>query len=251
MTGIIPIKTPDGHDELARRTRRLGQRHRTVLLLVDGRRSVEEVIALAGSAGAGEEHYRELLAMGLVGLPDGAPIEPAVPGPPDDDGSHEADTDANGDSASQVELPPAGYPAESARAVEPVPAVAPPTHFPPCEPAPPVSDSELVLPSAQSLLPDSSLSDFDRLDDLSRRYDAPFEEARQILLRAVRTESPVAGRLTLMKIKRARGRAELEALLAEVEGRIARPRKKIVAAQTLSHVRHLLRMPASTSFTMY
>ena len=39
VAGTVPIKTAAGHDELGTRQRRLSQRHRTVLFLVDGRRS--------------------------------------------------------------------------------------------------------------------------------------------------------------------------------------------------------------------
>ena len=37
-----PVKTAAGQDELTHRSRGLGQRHRTLLLLVDGRRSSDE-----------------------------------------------------------------------------------------------------------------------------------------------------------------------------------------------------------------
>jgi hypothetical protein len=100
-------------------------------------------------------------------------------------------------------------------------------------------------------MPGPTLSEFERLDDDELpRADGPLEEAREILLRVLRNEAPVAGQLTMLKIKRASDRAELESLLDEVEARIARPRRTIGAAQTLRHVRHLLGTPTSTSFTM-
>ena len=80
-TGIVPFKTPEGQDELARRTRRLGQRHRTVLLLIDGRRTVDQVLALAYAAGVAETHYRDLLDMGLVALPADVVDAPTMPMP--------------------------------------------------------------------------------------------------------------------------------------------------------------------------
>jgi len=49
-SGAVPIKTPEGHAELGTRRLRLSQRHRTVLFLVDGRRSEAQVKALADSA---------------------------------------------------------------------------------------------------------------------------------------------------------------------------------------------------------
>ena len=146
--------------------------------------------------------------------------------PPQEDSPQPEATPAHAAQVRPVAPPPAGIESQSA------------------------ATNDSLLPSAQSLLPDSTLSDFGRLDVGTPHIDRPLEEAREILLRAVRTEAPVAGQLTLMKIKRAADRAELEALLDEVEARIARPRKMIVAAQTLRHVRHLLGMPTSTSFTM-
>ncbi|WP_372524478.1 hypothetical protein [Piscinibacter sp.] len=68
-TPTAPIKTPLGQDELRHRTRGLGQRHRTILLLVDGRRPVSEVLSLALKAGAETSHFEELVRLGLVELP--------------------------------------------------------------------------------------------------------------------------------------------------------------------------------------
>jgi len=61
-----PLKTELGLDELRRRTRGLSQRHRTMLLLVNGKRTRREVLTLAGQAGVGAEFFDELVAMGLV-----------------------------------------------------------------------------------------------------------------------------------------------------------------------------------------
>jgi hypothetical protein len=61
-----PQKTELGLDELRRRTRGLSQRHRTMLLLVNGKRERREVLTLAGQAGVGVEFFDELVAMGMV-----------------------------------------------------------------------------------------------------------------------------------------------------------------------------------------
>ena len=61
-----PIRTPAGEDELRHRTRKLGQRHRTMLLLIDGRRSLDELLSLAQRAGAAVSHFDELMQLGLV-----------------------------------------------------------------------------------------------------------------------------------------------------------------------------------------
>lgn len=66
----VPVKTDLGADELRGRSRTLGQRLRTVLLLVDGRRSLRDVLSLAQQAGAQASHFEELLQMGMVKMPE-------------------------------------------------------------------------------------------------------------------------------------------------------------------------------------
>ena len=65
----VPFKTAAGVDELARRLRGVSQRHRTVLLLVDGRRTLQQVLALAEAAGVPAGVFDELQAMQLVAVP--------------------------------------------------------------------------------------------------------------------------------------------------------------------------------------
>jgi hypothetical protein len=72
----VPVKTADGIAELARRTRRLGQRHRTVLLLIDGRRSAQQVLDLAQAAGVPAAVFDELLGLGLIAGPGAAAQRP-------------------------------------------------------------------------------------------------------------------------------------------------------------------------------
>lgn len=68
-----PVKTQLGLDELRGRARTLGQRHRTVLLLVDGRRPLSEVLGMALQAGAQTSHFEDLVRMGMVELPSAEP----------------------------------------------------------------------------------------------------------------------------------------------------------------------------------
>lgn len=72
-----PVKTALGHEELRQRTRTFSQRHRTVLLLVDGKRRQDEVLALALKAGVAPNFFDELVAAGLVDL-QVPPVEFAV-----------------------------------------------------------------------------------------------------------------------------------------------------------------------------
>jgi hypothetical protein len=173
---VVPFRTAAGQAELNARTHELTQRQRTVLFLVDGQRSVDQIHALAEQAGAGSTAFAELVALGLVTASDAAGPETSV------------------------------------------------------------------LPSSHSLLGDSAWSSFD--DPNAPKNDRPLEEARALLLRAVRSEAPVSGALTLLRLKRAATREALEALLDEVEQRLRKPHRRIIAAQTLRHVRHLLSLPA-------
>jgi hypothetical protein len=100
------------------------------------------------------------------------------------------------------------------------------------------------MPSSLSLQGDSNWSSFE--DEGEARIDRPLHEARALLLRAVRSEAPVAGALTLLKLKRASTRESLESLLDEVEQRLRKPHRQIIAAQTMRHVRHLLSLPVSS-----
>jgi len=185
----VPSKTPDGVAELAHRTRGLSQRHRTLLLLVDGRRTVAQIVATARAAGVQAAVFPELVAMGLVALPEAG--------------------------AEHVDLPLESKPA---------------------------GDSSL-LPSVRSLLPESGWSTLPPVT--GDEIDRPLQEARELLMRALRAQAPVSGSLTLMKLKRATTRDEVESLLDEVEQRLRKPHRMIIAAQTMRHVRHLLSLPES------
>jgi len=183
--GLQPQRTASGHAELATRGKRLSQRHRTVLLLVDGRRSEGDIRRLAAQAGAGVNCLDDLLSLGLVMWAHGDKADATVT------------VAALGESS--------------------------------------------VLPSSQSLQGDSAWSMLD--DDPKNGTDRPLAEARELLMRAVRQEAPVSGTLTLMKLKRASSREALAGLLDEVEQRLRKPRRQIIAAQTMRHVRHLLSLP--------
>jgi hypothetical protein len=223
LTSIL-VKTPQGQAELSQRTRRLNQRQRTVLFLVDGKRSVLEVQTMALQAGAPPSCLDELMALGLIVI-------------------------------TQPTVPMTRYTAAVDNAME-APDIWLESNLSPNLPGheaairlPASADSE--LPSSRALAPDSlngdvpgamspisPMSALQGLDD--SEADQAFEEARDILLRAVRQEAPLAGSLTLLRLRRARSRDELYALIEEVEMRITRPQRVLAAAQTLRRVRQLL-----------
>lgn len=74
-TPAPPHKTQLGIDELRSRTHGLNQRHRTMLVLVDGQRPLSEVLALGLQAGARTTHFADLVHLGLVEVA----LDPAQP----------------------------------------------------------------------------------------------------------------------------------------------------------------------------
>lgn len=213
---FVPVKTPEGQAELSQRTLRLSQRHRTALLLVDGRRSMVQVQTLAQQAGVPQSCVDELLQLGLIIV-----------------------------SQPTVALPRAAA-ASAAPPLEIDVLLDDPAPSPSLLDAP--DDSE--LPASRTLQPESVFTDSKQaeftaadatISELAAtRSDDAFDEARDILLRAVRAEAPVAGSLTLLRLRRARTRADLEALLDQVEARISKPQRQLAAGQTLRRVRQLL-----------
>lgn len=181
----IPCKTAAGHAELLARERSLSQRHRTVLLLVDGRRSVEEVVRLARQQGVSSAYLDELLALGLVVL--AARLNPPAAPPPD---SHWPVRDsATGFAPDTIGL------------------------------GPPISDTQLAT-----------------LDD----RDLDVAEARRMLLQALFTQAPVSGAVTMLRVRRARSRTDLQALLPEVQARLSRPQRLADARALIARVERLL-----------
>lgn len=232
----IPVKTSDGQAELSSRQRRLSQRQRTVLLLVDGRRTEQEVKTLAQKAGATESCFGELLELGMISVPP--PVDPST--------------------LSTVPISPP-YPAEEEPLHVDIPLDT--DEPPPAKPAQAVAakaavddEHESILPASRTLQPesilndstlgvqkisDSMLHDFEALE-ASRTEDSSLEEARGILMRAVRAEAPLTGSLTMMRLRRARNRTELADLIDEVETRIIKPYRSLAAQQVLRRARSLL-----------
>ncbi len=218
VAGTIPIKTPEGQAELSTRQRRVSQRHRTVLFLVDGKRSATEVRRMALQAGVPESCFDELLAMGLILL-----AEPTF--------SLLIDTPPEPVGVLHVDLP---LPGPDRRGATPDSLLPPSrTLYPSLS-----TDSTLGgLPVPDAWLPSGARG----------AMDPAVAEARLILVRALRAEAPLAGSLTLLKLRRARTRAELGSLLEEVEARITKPHRSLAASLTMRRVRQLLNSRVDSS----
>lgn len=197
----IPVKTPDGLAELSRRTRRLSQRHRTVLLLVDGKRSLLEVQTMAQHAGAPQSCVDDLLAQGLIVITQPTvPVTRFTPTSPIDSEQPDIWTEPHFADAKDTDHPAGIQP----------------------------SGHDTEFPHAQAVKFDASLA------------DPALEEARGILLSAVRSQARLAGSLTLLRLRRVRTRDELLALLDEVAMRISKPQRALATQETLHRVRQLL-----------
>lgn len=212
----VPVKTPEGQDELSTRQRRLSQRHRTLLVLVDGRRSAAEVRRMGSQAGVHDSCFGELLELGMIELRVAA---------------HAPDkTSAAARSAQHVPLPIDNDWRDGVVSDSELPAlrtVPPSSNF---------RDSGTGNPT-----PPSSWFKTDPLDD--RSGDDALERAREILLRTVRAEAPVAGSLTALRLRRARRREDLLELIAAVEARVGKPPRTLSAALAIQQVRSLLAGP--------
>jgi hypothetical protein len=214
------VKTPDGQAELTSRQRRVSQRHRTVLFLIDGKRTEDQVRTLARQAGSSDTCFDELLTLGMIELPASRSLNGSAAAAPIVSALH-------------VDIPIETLP--PAAAEEGVESVLPASRT--LHPESVLTDSMLGgLPMSEAMaLGDSELPENERLSD-----DPSMEEARGILLRAVRTEAPLAGSLTILRLRRARSRSELAGLIDEVEARIVKPYRSLAAQQTLRRARQLL-----------
>lgn len=168
----IPCKTAAGHAELVGATRRLTSGQRAMLLLVDGRRTLEDVTRLGREAGLPRGCIDELFALGLIVI--GPPAPPPL--------AEWMDTD-------------------------------------------PVSQRPALLPAA----PRPSGSSADTL-----------AQARAAVLGVLLHQTPLMGAMMMLRVRRARSCAELQALLPEVRARLSQTAEPADVRQMLRRVESLL-----------
>lgn len=228
-----PQKTPEGIAELSARSRGLTQRHRTLLLLIDGQRSLDQVLHLAHQAGVPRAYMDELVALGLVATPGaGSVLPPSLPpmsATPSPLGAAPARPASAAPGAIDIELnsdfvanSPGVGPSASPVAADP--------------PGTDLEDDSDPWDDNESFGRALSASELSALDS----SDQSLAEARHVLLQALRQEAPVSGAVTMLRVRRARNREALVALLPEVEQKIGSQRHLSDAARILRRVQELL-----------
>lgn len=187
----ILVKTPSGQAEMAQRRLGLSQRHRTMLILVDGKRTRSQILELAAQVGVPKAYLDEVCDLGLVSV--------AV---------------AHGRRAHELQ---AESRVQSQTPSKPVPIV---------DAAGSVDsdwDRQDDSVGFGMAITNSELAALDVSDTL-------VSEARKFLIQALRIEAPLSGAITMLKVRRARTREELAGLLHEVRGKIAGAHERSEAA---------------------
>lgn len=237
-TPVIPAKTTLGQDELRRRTGGLGQRHRTILFLIDGRRPLSEVLSLAQKAGAATSHFEDLVRLGYVELPpeEPAPVEAIEP---------EEAAAAEVAELTHVELTVAGDAheapvpppvAEAVLLVAPpvvaetaLPTAAEPEVGPPPAPEPdPTPSPPRRLPVAQAVAA------------LVADEQGPFETARQCVLDTLRLDFTPFSFRAGPRAREATTTAQLIDLIWEIERDLSQSRRSRAGVLALQRARELL-----------
>jgi hypothetical protein len=216
----IPTKTALGQEELKSRTQRLGQRHRTILLLVDGRRPLSEVLSLAQQAGAATSHFEDLVRLGLVDMPP----EPEPAPEPD-----QAVDDAPQVTEVRLEVPVLTTAVDGAVAPgEPTPEAA-------------VATAQAEVPTVTPAAPQAVPARERELPVLAKEAEVDgLQPVRNLLIETLRIDAPLFSARMFMRVRNARSTTELIDLVWEIQDHLTRTRHAQRELQTLQRARELL-----------
>lgn len=238
---VIPTKTALGQEEMRRRTGGLGQRHRTILFLIDGRRPLSEVLSLAQKAGAATSHFEDLVRLGYVEMP---PEEFAAT-VPEGAAAFAAEPPADVAELTHVELTvPAEPPGDDdvpASVPEPVSEtvllVPPPAPAEPV-PAPPAARAPVVPAGPPPALPPRSpvAQAVEELVDDSE----PLGKVKRCLLDALHMDPTPFGFRAAMRVRTARTTAALVEIVWEMERDMGHSMRSRSGLQNLQRARELL-----------
>jgi hypothetical protein len=247
-TSAAPVKTALGQEELRHRKLALGQRYRTILLLVDGRRTLGEVLSLAQQAGSTIGHFEELVRMGLVEMPEMAvaPSLELAPGEAPDTvqvTSVDLPVPLEPESAEEAALPQppvlteevlfaSAEAVEVAEPVEPAAVVEAVVEPPPPAPPPPPREAAVLAspPIAQPQPAPSSAAS----------AESVLEQARGRLLAMLRADGSITALRQTQRLRVVQTLPELIDLVWELERRIPRLQRSRAAQVELEAARDLL-----------
>lgn len=220
----IPTKTPLGQEALRRRTGELGQRHRTILFLIDGRRTLAEVLGLAHQAGAATTHFEDLVRLGYVQLPPEAPPEPATAAglpeaaqPPAEGQITALELEVPGARPAPEAAPDAGPeplpelpPIYADTVPEPAPAMLEPLPPPPAPPPPPAAPPPVPAPAPRAAAAPRAAPRRAAPPPALVDEEAPLlERARACLLETLRVDSQPSGNRIAERARQAGSTAEM------------------------------------------
>jgi hypothetical protein len=245
----VPTKTPLGQEEMRRRTGGLGQRHRTILFLIDGRRTLAEVLILAHQAGAATSHFEDLVRLGYVELPPEEPPEPPAAPPEPAQPLAEAqithlEVDVPPDAQVLVDdVPPAAAePPDRWEATVPLPQLPqapppPPAAPPPAVPVPVAAPSPAPAPRRAARAPRVAPAPPPALLD----EDAPLlERTRACLLEAIRVDAQPAGSRIAERARQAQTLAEMVEVVWVMERGLSHSQRSHRGLLNLQKARELL-----------
>jgi hypothetical protein len=244
---VIPTKTALGQEELRRRTGGLGQRHRTILFLIDGRRPLSEVLSLAQQAGAATSHFEDLVRLGYVEMPPEdfvatVPLESMAEEPPAEAAelTHveltvPADEDAPvlpvpetvSETVVLAPLPAAAEPEPEPAPTVPTPVPTPAVAAPPAIVLPPPAPVPVRSPVAQAV---------EELVD----ENEPLGRIRRCLLDALHMDPTPFGFRAAMRVRTARNIAALIQIVWEMERDMSHSMRSRAGLQNLQRARELL-----------
>ena len=278
MSDIDPnarlLRTEAGNTELQTRARKLPQRLRTLLLLVDGKRSVAEVSKMALQAGAPTDGLQSLISEGFVALQTPSTETPPI----------KAEVSPRAVETPAVNILQAPTPAVSSASLTPE------IHDSPVVAAPAVTisttDQAFVateqtvndFPATQAIetpaainkpvdpdgveeafpdtlmMGDPSLSENNAPEEsIQEEILAPSSsisnllsgetrvtQARMLLLNALKKYTPVAGAMLSVRVVRAKFREDLLELLEEVSLKLAKSDSPEEGARVIEQARELL-----------
>lgn len=231
---VVPTKTPLGQDELRRRAGGLGQRHRTILFLVDGRRPLSEVLSLAQQAGSTTAHFEDLVRLGYVQMPPEEP-PPVTIYPP-------LEASAEAAELTHVELTVPGDVAAGEPQLVPEP-VAERVTLPVAEasPEPLPEPATIAAPAAQAapaapLRPPAAPASA----PAQAREEEPLAEVRRCLLMALRLDLTPFSFRAQSRVRAAPDASALVEIVWQMEGDVPHARRSHEGLLSLQRARELL-----------